>query len=154
MLYLLLQIGKDRYAIAARSVVEVAPLVDLKTLPQAPPGVAGLMDYRGSPVPVVDIAETTMGERSPRRLGTRILLVNCSGSGDSTRLLGLLAPHVTEMIRLEPQAFVDTGVQMPGTPYLGPVAKDERGLIQLVDVSRLLPPAIRDILFTHSHATT
>ena len=57
MLFLLFQIGKDRYALEASRVVEVVPLLALKELPQAPKGVAGLFNYRGALVPAVDLSE-------------------------------------------------------------------------------------------------
>ena len=49
MLFLLFQLGKDRYALEASRVVEVVPLLALKQLPQAPKGVAGIFNYRGPP---------------------------------------------------------------------------------------------------------
>jgi len=50
MLFLLFQLGQDRYALEASRVIEVLPLVSLKRIPQAPRGVAGLFNYRGRPV--------------------------------------------------------------------------------------------------------
>ena len=55
MLFLLFNIGKDRYVIEANRVVEVTQLVALATLPQAPRGFAGIMNYRGRPLPVLDL---------------------------------------------------------------------------------------------------
>ena len=55
MLILLFQLGKDRYALEASRVVEVVPLLALKHLPQSPPGIAGVFNYRGRPVPASDI---------------------------------------------------------------------------------------------------
>ena len=40
MLFLLFQLGNDRYVLEASRVVEVVPLLALKQLPQAPEGVA------------------------------------------------------------------------------------------------------------------
>ena len=54
MLFLLFQLGKERYALEATRVVEVVPLLALKQLPQAPKGVAGIFNYRGRPVPAGD----------------------------------------------------------------------------------------------------
>ena len=49
------QLGKERYALEAGRVVEVAPLLALKRLPQAPKGVAGIFNYRGRPEPGLKI---------------------------------------------------------------------------------------------------
>jgi chemotaxis-related protein WspB len=61
MLFLLFQLGSERYALDASRVVEVVPLLCLQRLPQAPPGVAGVFNYRGQPVPAVDLSQLTMG---------------------------------------------------------------------------------------------
>ena len=41
MLFLLFRLGKDRYAIEARQVVEVLPMLAAKQIPHAPPAVRG-----------------------------------------------------------------------------------------------------------------
>ena len=42
--------------------------------------------------------------------------------------------------------FVDSGLTNAAAPYLGPVATGPDGMVQRVDVSRILPPAVRDML--------
>ena len=43
--------------------------------------------------------------------------------------------------------FLSAGVTVDEAPYLGPVAKDERGLIQWIEVKKLLPESVRELLF-------
>jgi hypothetical protein len=38
-------------------------------------------------------------------------------------------------------------------PYLGPVAPASGGLVQVIEVERLLPAAVRDMLFAENQAT-
>ena len=147
MLFLVIQLGNDRYAVEARQVVEVLPLVSLKQILRAPPAVAGVFSYRGAPVPVVDLSELTTGRPSRPRLSTRIVLVNYALESGGTRILGLVAEHATGAIRLEPADFLGVGVTVDETPYLGPVAKEPGGLIQRIDVSKLLPESVRNLLF-------
>jgi len=61
MLFLVFQLGPDRYAIEAAQVVEVLPLVNSKHIPRAPLGVAGVFDYHGTPVPLIDFTELAQG---------------------------------------------------------------------------------------------
>lgn len=147
MLFVLFQLGRDRYALAANQVVEVAPLVHLKKIPQAPAGVAGVFDYRGTPVPVVDLNALLFGVPAPLRLSTRIVLVRYPVEGGQTFVLGLIAPRVTETMALEPSDFSPAGVDVENAPYLGPVARTSQGLIQRVEVNQLLPATVRDRLF-------
>src|SRR4029453_3310409 len=100
---------------------EVVPLLSLKRLPHALKGVAGIFNYRGSPVPAIDLAELTLGQPSCERLSTRIIIVKLPDDGGTPRLLGLVAEHATEMLRKDPQDFVDVGVQIGSSSYLGPV---------------------------------
>src|SRR5438477_132510 len=76
MLFLVFQLGTDRYAIEAHQVIEVLHLVNLKHIPQAPSGVAGIFDYHGASVPLIDLAELAVGEPSRRWMSTRIIVVN------------------------------------------------------------------------------
>lgn len=147
LVFLTFRMGGERYAVDAQRVREVLPLVALKKLPQAPRGVAGLFDYRGAPVPVIDLSELTVGTPAPQRLGTRLVLVDYPGAGGERHLLGLIVERATETLRRDRGDFVDGGVSSTGAPYLGPVCTDAQGMIQWITVERLLPPEVRDSLF-------
>lgn len=147
MLYLLLQLGSDRYAIAGRDIVEVLPLVALKSLPGAPRGVAGLLDLRGAVVPVIDLSALALGRPAVPRVSTRLLLVNYPLPGGGTRLLGLVAERATETMRCAPEDFRPAGIDAGEARYLGPVVHDPRGLIQRVEIAALLTGELRAALF-------
>jgi chemotaxis-related protein WspB len=144
------QLGKERYALEASRVVEVAPLLALKRLPQAPKGVAGIFNYRGRPVPALDLSELALGVPSSERLSTRIIVVNYQTANGSSHLLGLIAEHATEMLRKDPKEFVEPGLKIDAAPYLGPVLIDSRGAIQWLDTQRLLSESTRSLLFSDS----
>ena len=147
MLFLLFELGNDRYALDVRQVAEVLPLLGVKQIPRAPEAITGLFNFRGAPVPLIDLSQLTLGRPAARRLSTRIVLVNYSDETGRTHLLGLIAERATQTARYEPSDFVASGVTGAGTPYLGPVATDAHGLLQWIDVRTLLPPAFRDLLF-------
>ena len=147
MLFLLFQLGQDRYALQATRVIEVLPMVDLKKIPDAPKGVAGLFNYRGRPVPAVDLSEMTLGRPADAKYSTRIIVVNYPDENGRNHPLGLIAEHATEIIQRESGEFVEPGLKLGGAPYLGPVLMDSRGVIQWVHEQRLLPEHARDLLF-------
>jgi chemotaxis-related protein WspB len=147
MLFLVFDMGQDRYALEADAIVEVLPLVDIKRIPGAPAGVAGLLNYRGTPVPVIDLNELALGRAATRRLSTRIVLVDYRDVAGETHLLGLLVERVLETLRREPGDFVTPGIASDAAPYLGAVTTDGAGLIQRVDVDMLLSPSVRELLF-------
>lgn len=141
MLFLVFRLGQDRYALDATDVVEVVPLVHVKRLPHAPPGLAGLIDYRGEAVPVIDLSELALRQPAQRRMSTRIILLR-HGHG-SVPLLGLIAEKATTTLRREAAEFIATGVRNDGAPYLGPICADGGGILQWVDAQQLLSPELR-----------
>lgn len=147
MLFLLFQIGDDRYALEARQAVEVLPFLSLKTIPQSPRGVAGIFNYRGRPVPAVDLSAMTFGRPSRERLSTRIIVIRYSDNSGQSRLLGLIAEQATGMLRRDEREFVDPGVHSRTAPYLGPVIMDDKGVIQLLRAQHLLTENVRELLF-------
>ena len=147
MLFLVFELGKDRYALDVHQIAAVMPLVGVKQIPRAPQAMNGLFNYRGAAVPVVDLSQLTLGRPSVRRLSTRIVLVHYPDESGRTHLLGLIAERATRTARHEPSEFVASGVTNDGAPYLGPVVTDARGLLQWIDVRTLLPPSFRDLLF-------
>jgi chemotaxis-related protein WspB len=147
MLFLLFQMGDDRYALDVLQIAEVLPLVRVKVIPQAPAWVAGIIDYHGAPVPLIDLSQLALGCPARRRFGTRIILVNYRDHEGTTHLLGLLAERATEIMRRDPTDFAVSGVGNDPAPYLGSVAADMRGMVQWISVDKLLPPSVSDHLF-------
>lgn len=147
MLFLLFQLGPDRYALPARDIVEVLPLVALKTLPRAAPGVAGLVNFRGAAVPVIDLSALALGQPAQSRVSTRLLVVRYAPPRGGEHLLGLVAERATETLQRTPEDFQPTGVDQGIARWLGPVVRDPRGLIQRVDVAAMLTEELHAALF-------
>ncbi|HEU0039709.1 MAG TPA: chemotaxis protein CheW [Verrucomicrobiae bacterium] len=147
MLFLLFQLGNDRYALEAKRIVEIVPLLALKTIPQAPKGVAGLLVYRGRAIPALDLCDLTFGRPARERMSTRIIIVNYSEAPGHHQWLGLIAERATEMMQRDVRDFVEAGVKPTAAPFLGPVLIDARGIIQLLHAQKLLTENVRELLF-------
>lgn len=136
MLILAIRIGVQTYAVPSRWIVEVVPLVSLRTVPQAPAYLAGVCNYRGRIAPVIDLGQLLLGQPCHRRLSTRIVFVEdpaCQGP-----VLGLIAEGVTETLELDEGTRGRGGTVSAGdTPYLGAVVQHEIGLIQMLEVGAL-----------------
>ena len=148
MLFLLFELGKDRYALDVRQIAEVLPLVEVKQIPRAPQAISGLFNYRGALVPVIDLSQLTLGRPAARRLSTRIVLVHYPDESGQTHLLGLIAERATQAVRHEMSDFVAVRRHRPGRRRIWarwPPMRD--GLLQWIDVRTLLPPSLRDLLF-------
>ena len=148
MLFLVFEAGGNRYAIDASHAVEVLPLVSWKDLVGAPAGVAGVFNYRGTPVPLIDLSELMTQEPSRTWMSTRIIVVSrAKESGAGTRFLGLLAEQVTETVRQDEEDFRHPAVASSNAPYLGRIAVQPAGMIQRIDVGKLLPADVQRQLF-------
>lgn len=147
MLFLTFRLGKDRYSVKARDIVEVLPLAEaLKQAPQAPPGIAGLLNYHGASVPVFDLVEYATGEPYRERMNTRILLLQYPVSRENFTLLGLLAEDVVGLMKRSENEFAPSGILTPDAPYLGGVLAEGADLVQLLTPERLLPEGLRAYL--------
>jgi chemotaxis-related protein WspB len=147
MLFLIFQLGKDRYAVEANRVVEVLPLLGLKRLPQAPQGVAGIFNLRGRPVPAIDLNALTFGQSARECLSTRIIVVNHTDAQGAQQPVGLIAERVTQTLRMEPKDFVNPGLHIEAAPYLGPVLMDQDGPVQWLLAENVLSEPLRNLLF-------
>jgi chemotaxis-related protein WspB len=148
MLFLVFHVGEDRYAIDAAQAVEVLPLVRWKRVPGAPAGVAGVFNYHGAPVPLIDLSELMTKQPSRSWMSTRIIVVNRSMvSTGARKLLGLLAEKVTETLRDTKDDFQHSAITGGDTPYLGRIAIRPEGMIQRLDVENLLPADVQSRLF-------
>ena len=147
MLFLLFQLGKNRYALDIGQVAEVLPWVTITPLPRSPPEVAGVFNYGGAPVPVVDLCQLTLDRPARRLLSTRVVVMHYADESGAVRLLGLIAEGATETLRCDPARFCTSGVGTAAAGALGPVALDEQGVVQRVDLNGLLPASVRKLLF-------
>ena len=141
MLFLLFRLDSDTYALDACEVVEVLPFVSIAKALRPQRGVIGTINYHGTFVPVVDLSEILLGRRAPPRLSTRIVLVRRSPDGKAGHLLGLVAEKATDTMQCDPAKFVSCGIDSKEVPYLGAVAMVPAGLVQRIEVDKLLPAA-------------
>jgi chemotaxis-related protein WspB len=120
MLYLLFQLGHDRYALPAPDVVEVLPYLALPPIPRAAPGVAGLCNYRGRPVPVLDLCALICDRPARAVLSTRIIIINAGEPSAPETWLGLIAERATGTLRRDPGDFAAAPDDLPTGPASPP----------------------------------
>ncbi|MDB4886730.1 MAG: chemotaxis protein CheW [Gemmatimonadetes bacterium] len=148
VLHVVIDVEGERYALDASQVLEIIPLVRLRTLPGAPSGTAGLMTFRGVPVPVVDLSLIACGRATAATGAARIVVVEHAPAPrlGVHQLLGLLVPSARDAVRLDPDAFVDGGLVADGVPALGRVLASPEGMLQRVHATALLTPELREAL--------
>ena len=147
MLCLLFNVNNESYAIDVREVIEVIPKVKLRSIPKAPDYVAGLLNYRGDSVPVLDLCRLLHGRNCAAVFGSRIVLVNYPNPHAVPRVLGLLAEQVTDTLQCDVEDFRPSTLVHTSAPYLREVTTHRDHLVQRVDVNALLPTEVQALLF-------
>lgn len=147
MLFIVFKAGNASFAMEANLVIEVVPLVTLRACPGVPAYIAGLANYRGTGVPVVDLGRLAGGAPCAVYLSTRIILTPYAGSGAKQRVIGLLAETVTNTMERAESDFSQDNVAVPGSSCLGKLAVDGTGFIQRIVVARLVPKEFEQMLF-------
>ena len=151
MLFLQFKINDNRYILEARDIIEIVPYANLKRISKAPGYVAGLLNYRGDSVPIIDLSFLMSDKTSKEKLSTRIVLINYK-KDERVICLGLLIEHLTETVRYDEKDFSDSGVTLEGSPYLGRVVIEDHSIIQLVDFKKIIPEEAHDMLFQGNHS--
>jgi len=137
MLVLTFQVDEIVYAVPVKQVIEVVPRVGLRRVPHAPECFLGLLHYRGSALPVIDLGLLMGRSACVDRLDTRILLVRGPVAGEEDDRLGLLAEQVNELVEVDDARMAMRAPLMLNAPYLGRVYETQAGLLQMIDPGRI-----------------
>ncbi len=142
MMVLLFRLGEDRYAVDVKDVVEIVPNVPLQQIPMAPELVAGLLNYRGVVVPIIDLSMVISGAKSNRVLSSRVVMIKYGAD----RMLGLLAENVTEAMKVADDMFLPHAISPECGTFVDGVALSDKGMIQRINVKAILPKEVKGIL--------
>ncbi|MFL9878939.1 chemotaxis protein CheW [Herbaspirillum rhizosphaerae] len=147
MLFLIFQIGNDRYALDTSQVAVVLAPALCKQVPDVPAWVRGIFSYDGRNVPVLDVSMLAIGRPAAERLSTRLVLVHYTPAGQEPQLLGLIVEKATDTLRCDAEDFTASGLLHENARYLGPVMRHQGELIQWVKVADMLDEAAQALLF-------
>lgn len=132
-------LGGESYGIPIEQVREIIEFGGLTQVPTMPPYMRGVINLRGTVVPVLDLqvrfdrAETAIARR------TCVIIVEVRRNG-SERLLGVLVDAVSEVLtldrkRLEPRPSADGGVR---SEFVKGILNLDDRLVVALDIDRAL----------------
>jgi chemotaxis-related protein WspB len=147
MLLLPFYIGTEKYSILAKDIVEILPLTQLKKIPRAPDFISGLLDYRGTPSPIIDLCALIEERSCNKILSSRIIMINYIDSKKQSHVIGITCEKVTETFDIKRDDFFVSGITLEEAPYLGAVANKDENMIQYIEINNLLPEPVQSILF-------
>jgi purine-binding chemotaxis protein CheW len=137
--YLGFFIADEEYAIGILRVKEILEYDTITKVPGTPPSIRGVINLRGSVVPVVDLALKLGLPESPITKRTCIVVVEVDLDGERT-VMGVMADAVSQVMDLgaadiEPPPAFGTRVRMDHLLGMGKAGKK---FILLLDIDRIL----------------
>ena len=137
--YLTFMIGGEEYAVSLLKVKEIIEYDTVTQLPKTPEWIRGVINLRGSVVPVIDLAVKFRQAPSVAAKLTCIVIteVQC---GDEAAVMGIMADSVRQVIDLRPQDIEEPptfGTRIRVDYMLG-MARSGKKFCLLLDTEKVL----------------
>jgi purine-binding chemotaxis protein CheW len=131
------RLGGEDYAIAITKIQEIIVMKPITRIPQVPGFIEGLINLRGSVIPVVNLRTLFGLERRDLDDETRTIIVNV---GDRT--IGYIVDEVTQVMRIAGDQIQAAPVSIKGgsRQHIAGLAQLEDRLLVILEIERLLKP--------------
>jgi len=129
-------LGEEIFIIDILQIQEIIRMMELSRMPKAPEHIEGVINLRGSVIPVMDLRKR-FGIPLPEENGQeRIIVIKTAD-----KPMGMIVDAVTEVLRLPPETIdpapaVDSAVD---AQFISGVAKVKDKLLFLLDLKQLIP---------------
>ena len=100
--YLTFNLAEETFALDVEKVREILEITTISKVPQPPDFMRGVINLRGSVVPVIDLKLNFAMARTEQTINTCIIVVEVNLDGE-TIILGVLADSVQEVVEMEPE---------------------------------------------------
>jgi chemotaxis signal transduction protein len=136
--YLTFRLGDEIFAIDVANVREILEFTSVTQVPKAPDYMKGVINLRGSVVPVVDMRQKFEMSRTERTIDTCIVVVEVE-CGNEKIVMGALVDSVQEVFELEaaniePAPRIGTHVR---SDFIKGMGKRDDGFIIILDTSKV-----------------
>ncbi len=136
--YLTFSLGDEVYALEVFKVREVLEPTKITRVPRMPPYMLGVINLRGSVVPVIDLRRKLGLERVEVTLDSGIIILEFEIDGEIA-LMGIFVDSVYEVINLskdsiEPSPSIGTRIK---AEFISGVGKQNEEFIMLMDIDRI-----------------
>ncbi len=136
--YLTFRLGEEVFAIDIAQVREVLDYTPVTRVPRTPDFMCGVINLRGSVVPVVDMRLKFGMPKTEKTINTCIIIMEISAEGGRAQM-GALADSVQEVVELEPGSIepapkIGAGLRVDFIKGMG--KRDEKFII-ILDIDRV-----------------
>jgi purine-binding chemotaxis protein CheW len=136
--YLTFKLDHEVFALDVATVREVLDFTTVTKIPRTPEFMRGVINLRGSVVPVVDLRLAFGMTATEKTVSTCIVVVELCLEGETT-VMGALADSVEEVIDLEPdqiQPAPKLGTSIK-TDFIRGMGKRESQFLMILDIDRV-----------------
>jgi purine-binding chemotaxis protein CheW len=136
--YLTFKLQDEVFGLAIGKVREVLDFTTVTKVPRTPDYMRGVINLRGSVVPVVDLHLKFGLEQAEKTVNTCIIIVEINMGGEIT-VLGALADSVQEVVELEPEQIEPApkiGTKL-NTEFIKGMGKRDEEFIILLDIDKV-----------------
>ena len=136
--YLTFKLDEEIFALGIDKVREVLDYTSVTRVPQTPDFMRGVINLRGSVVPVVDMRLKFGMAKTEKTVNTCIIIVEINLDGETT-VLGALADSVQEVLDLEPQQIEPApkiGTKLR-TDFIRGMGKRDEQFIIILDIDKV-----------------
>lgn len=145
--YLAFQMSDEEYAVDILKVQEIIGVMNITHVPKMPSYVRGIINLRGSVIPVVDLRLKFDLEYNEYTERTCIIVIQVKSTFEHT-VMGIIVDQVSEVIdfnldQLEQPPDFGSGIH---ADYILGMGKLEKRVIILLDIERLLSSLERELI--------
>ncbi len=136
--HLTFKLDGEVFAIDISQIREVLEFTTVTKVPQTPDFMCGVINLRGSVVPVVDLRMKFRMLAAEKTVNTCIIIVEVQLDGEST-VIGALADSVQEVLELEPDQIEPApkiGTKL-STDFIKGMGKREDEFIIILDINKV-----------------
>jgi purine-binding chemotaxis protein CheW len=136
--YLTFKLGEEMFALDIAKVREVLDFTTVTKVPRTPEFMRGVINLRGSVVPVVDLRLKFGMTRTESSVNTCIIITEVTVDGD-TAVLGALADSVQEVLDLEPGSIAPApriGTKLR-TDFIKGMGKQNDRFVIILDIDKV-----------------
>jgi purine-binding chemotaxis protein CheW len=128
-------LGEEAYAVDITMVREIIQLQPITRVPGTPPSVEGVINLRGSIIPIADLRKRFQLTKIERDKDTRIVVVNCKGQD-----VGVIVDSVAQVLRIPVDSIEAASSVFSGEhlEHLMGIVKLSNRLVILLDMDRVL----------------
>lgn len=136
--YLTFKLAEEIFAFDVSKVREILEIIKITKVPQTPDFMRGVINLRGSVVPVIDLKQNFAMERTAQTINTCIIVVEVRLNSESI-VLGVLADSVQEVVEMEPDLIEPPpkiGTRL-NTEFIKGMGKVEDNFVMILDIDKV-----------------